>query len=209
MYSDKLENMINKVDIDYNTKLRRRQYLLEKQESIEKSIKDLNLDIFQEVNVFLQKLSEERREAACNLFTDLGTEALKYSLGHQYEMVIEMKPIRNKPNALIWIKDTETGILTDPMDENGGGLVDIISMALRWVMLINLDQNNDGPIIMDEPFKMVSKEFVPLVTNFIKKLSEEFDRQVIMVTHNEHLAESCDNIIYVQKVNGISEVTVK
>lgn len=209
MYSDKLESTINQIDFDYNSKIRRKQFLLERQESIEQSIKELNLDVFQEVNVFLQKLSEERRESACKLFTDLGTEALKYSLGDQYEMVIEMKPIRNKPNALIWIKDTDTGILTDPMDENGGGLVDIISMALRWVMLINLDQSNDGPIIMDEPFKMVSKEFVPLVTNFIKKLSEEFDRQVIMVTHNEHLAESCDNIVYVQKVNGISEATVK
>ena len=207
MFGSKLESIINKIDNTHRIGVARREQLIEEQARLDEQIANLNIEVFEQVNVFLQKLSEERREAACRMFTDLGTQALQYSLGPDYEMVIEIKEIRKKPNAVIWIRNTETDILTDPMCENGGGVVDIISIALRWVMLTNLDETNDGPIIMDEPFKMVSKEFVPLVTTFIKRLSEQFNRQVIMVTHNNHLAESCDAIIEVQKVDGISRAT--
>lgn len=214
--SNTLENRIKKLENEteglkrfFDLKKSQKEILTKKANSLDEKIKALNLPVLEEVNAFLQKLSEDRRKEACTKFIELGTSALQYALGSDYSIDIEISDIRKKPNAELYIVKKSTGLRTLPVDDNGGGAVDILSLALRIVILMNSDDFIDGPIIMDEPFKMVSAEYVSLVTDFVKKISKEFGRQIIMVTHNTFLAENCDTIISVNNIDGISEIKIE
>jgi len=64
-----------------------------------------------------------------------------------------------------------------------------------------------GPIILDEPAKHVSDDYITQVAEFLKQVTYMFNRQVIMVTHNRHLSEMADKWYRVELVDGISIVT--
>ena len=44
---------------------------------------------------------------------------------------------------------------------------------------------------------MLSIEYIPLAMNFLKKVASDFNRQIIMVTHNRYMAESSESIIVI------------
>jgi DNA repair ATPase RecN len=113
-------------------------------------------------------------------------------------MKIEVKEIKKKPNADVYILNKKTGLMTDPLIENGGGIVDIIVIALRIITLHVHDPFIDGPIILDEPSKMVSKEYIPLLSEFLKNISRDFGRQIILITHNDFLGQIADKKFHVR-----------
>lgn len=97
-------------------------------------------------------------------------------------------------------------LTTEAMDSRGGGVIDILSMALRWAMLESHVPRIDGPLFLDEPAKHVSADNVHAVGQFLRGACETFGRQVIMVTHIPHLAELADRVISVSMRDGVSVV---
>jgi DNA repair exonuclease SbcCD ATPase subunit len=95
---------------------------------------------------------------------------------------------------------------TAPQDARGGGVVDVISLALRLALLEAFRPPVGGPVILDEPAKHVSEEFAPQVAQFLKSFSQSLGRQVIMVSHNQHLADSADVAYLVEMAQGRSSV---
>jgi len=188
------------------------QELLAEKEKLEKDIEDLKITDYEKCGMLLKRMSGKQKKIACVRLEELGTAALQYSLGPDYEMKIHYFEGKgnSKPYLDTKIKDRVTGIETDPIDENGGGVVDIVSIALRLVVMQTYEPTIDGPILMDEPFKMVSKEFIPMLSQFTKNVSQDFGRQIIMVTHNEYLAAMTDSKIYVtmdkNKISVVEEV---
>ena len=84
------------------------------------------------------------------------------------------------------------------MIANGGGIVDIVSTSLRFIIAeVWRNPEIDGPIIMDEAYKHLSKEYTPMIAVFLKKLSDDFGRQIILSTHNEYIAQAADLKIHV------------
>lgn len=194
-----IESLLKKLNNDYIVKRAKEKEIIKRKQDLEKQLKDLKIDDLEKCSAILQKMSTKQREIARTRLEELGTAALQYSLGSDYEMKIylyEGKGTR-KPYAEVKIKNTITGVETDPMEANGGGVVDIVSIALRLVVMQTYEPFIDGPIIMDEPFKMVSKEYIPMISEFIKNISQDFGRQIIIVTHNEYLASMTDSKIYV------------
>jgi len=84
----------------------------------------------------------------------------------------------------------------------------VISLALRAALLHANKPKLDGPIILDEPAKHVSDEYSRQVAEFLKQLSTAFGRQIIMVTHNQHLANTGDTSYIVEMRSGKSYVRV-
>ena len=64
-------------------------------------------------------------------------------------------------------------------------------------------------MILDEPSKMVSKEAAVRFAEFIKWMSEEFNKQTLMITHQHALTTQADQVLLVTKENGESHVHVK
>lgn len=195
MLSKKMSTLVSNLETSFKVNLKTKQGLEERKADIENKISDLNIDLLNKTAVVLQKLSENQRDLAKHRLEELGTQALKYSMGENYKMILDIDTTRKRAQTFLYVVNEKTGLQTDPLEENGGGIVDIISIALQLMSLQAQTPMIDGPVILDEPFKMVSKEYIPLLSEFLKKISKDFGRQNIIITHNEYLIESCDSRI--------------
>lgn len=173
----------------------RKNNLVAEKDSLTNQLNELSIDNLNKAIVVLKKLSEKQRFLAKQRLEELGTQALNFSMGPNYELKIEFSDTRKRGQAYVYVYNKETGVKTSPVDENGGGIVDIVSIALQIVMLQATAPSIDGPIILDEPFKMVSEEYIPAMSEFLKKIGKDFDRQIIVITHNNYIAENCETKI--------------
>ena len=160
------------------------------------------------VAILLQKTAERQRAYICNQIELIGTSALQYVYGTNYELKLEMSSGKKKAECELWVVETKpdgSQIMLKPQNSKGGGVTDIVSLALRFAILqVYNAPEIDGPVLLDEPGKHVSKEFSSLLSDFLITLSEQLGRQQIVVTHNDFMAESAGNAIRVRRENGIS-----
>lgn len=103
-------------------------------------------------------------------------------------------------------ENKKSKIKGDILATYGGGLGDIISVALRVIVMQLLKIK--GPLILDEPGKFISEEYINNFGKFLVQLSNTFNRQIIMVTHNERLVCFANNTIKVSQVNRVSKIEV-
>lgn len=194
-----LEKNIKELEELVNKKKVKKEILLSDEARLSKEVEELKIVNYERAAVYMKQLAQKQKENACEELTKLGTAALQYCFGPSYKMKIEMEGTSKNPKADLWIiQDDNDDEKEDPMEDNGGGIVDIVGNAMRLVILDNYTEPViDGPIILDEPFKMVSKEYIPQMAEFIKNVSRDFRRQVIVVTHSDYLSSMTDTNIYV------------
>ena len=191
----------------FDRKGKRDQVVLQKNElaeSIEKTSNNINM--LEKVRIILANLSEYAREQARTQIEIIVTSCLQYIFDDEIEFKIEIREVRNKPEAEFYVVSTADGerISTKPYDARGGGIVDIISLAIRVAMLQCSSLKIEGPLILDEPAKHLSDEYIVQAGEFLKRTAKMFDQQVIMVTHNMHLSEIANRCIRVSMDKGTS-----
>lgn len=172
----------------------------------EKKKVSAELEILEKVTIIFQMTSEYAREQAKKQIETLVTKCLQYIFESNVEFVIELEELRNKANAEFYVTDTIDDLIikTKPELSRGGGVVDIISLALRIAFLQIHKPPIEGPLILDEPAKHVSEDYIFNVGIFLKQTSELFNRQIIMVTHNNHLSAISNNTYRVEQVGSSS-----
>ena len=134
--------------------------------------------------------------------SDVVSSALDTVFEDPYEMVVEFVQRRNKTECDLAFKKGD--LLLDPLSASGCGVVDIASFALRiasWSMQRNRTRN---VIILDEPFKHLSTNLMPQAGELLKRVCDDMNLQIIMVTHSEELVDSADKIFRVKQINRIS-----
>ena len=148
------------------------------------------LELLHKVAILFQKTSEFAREQAKVQIETLVTKCLQFIFETEIQFLIEIEELRGKANAEFYVvNESENSIIkTKPELSRGGGVVDIVSLALRIAFLQTHKPRIEGPLILDEPAKHVSDEYIYNVAEFLKQTSTLFNRQIIMVTHNDHLA---------------------
>ena len=164
------------------------------------------IGIFDKVQILLQKTSEYARQQAKDRIESVVSEALNVVFGGNHSFVIDLGIRAGQPVADYWLNDGSTFTkLEKPDYDRGGGKVDIISLALR--LAIGEMEGITGPMFLDEVGKHVSKEYAPNVAYFLKQYSAQFNRQIVLITHNADLAEIGETSISVtRKPSGESEV---
>ena len=173
-----------------------------------------DIELWRQVQVLLSKASEFARQQLVQRLQTTVTAALQAVFDRDdIRFEIELKTIGNAPAAnwsissLYGDGDSKTEIKTEPESARGGGYVDIVSLALRLALLELARPKPEGPILLDEPAKMVSQEYLPNLAAFLKQYAAKTGRQIIMVTHHEALADVADVGYKVSQQDGISEVT--
>lgn len=148
------------------------------------------VDLIEKVSLLLQRTSEFARNQAKVQIESLTTNCLQFIFENNIEFEIEIEELYGKANAEFYVTSNieDTIVRTKPEQSRGGGVVDIISLALRIAFLQVHKPKIEGPLILDEPAKHVSEEYIFNVADFLKRTSEIFERQIIMVTHNNHLS---------------------
>lgn len=170
-------------------------------------------DILNKVILVLTESSNLARSVAKNHFEKIITEALQYvTQSTDYEFVIQEMVDRSKASYEFFIKTTINGeeSLQNPKDANGGGFVDIISVAAKYAYLelFNDPKIQCGTVFLDEPGKMIDEQRSVKFAEYIKELGSNYNRQTIMITHNTSLKDIADQTYYVsQTPNLISQVS--
>ncbi len=167
-------------------------------------------ELLEKVNILLQKTSQFAREQAKVQVENLVTNCLEYIFENNTQFKIEINEAYKKQNAEFYVITNVDGeeIKTKPTESRGGGVVDIVSLALRISFLQIHRPFIEGPLILDEPAKHVSEEYIFNVANFLKRTSEMFNRQIIMVTHNNHLSAIGTNA-YKVELKGTESIVEK
>lgn len=160
--------------------------------------------------VILTQAAVTSRDNARAHFEKIITDALQFvSQSQDYEFVIKELTGRAKASYEFYIKSTVNGVecIQKPEDANGGGFVDIISVAAKYAYLeiFNDPKIMSGTLLYDEPGKMISEQMSVKFAEYIKFLGNHYGRQTIMVTHNDNLSNVADKTFMVRKDrNGIS-----
>lgn len=206
-----LEKDINKLSEFISKEEGKREKLLEhlnnNVKSLEQTIEEIEL--LEKVTILFQKTSEFAREQAKRQIETLVTKCLQFIFENNVEFNIELDEVRNKASAEFYVENDIDGIIikTKPELSRGGGVVDIVSLALRIAFLQIHKPPIEGPLILDEPAKHVSEDYIFNVGEFLKKTSEMFNRQIIMITHNQHLSALGNKSYKVELVGSVSKCT--
>jgi DNA repair exonuclease SbcCD ATPase subunit len=162
-----------------------------------------------EAQEIIQRVAKDTQNNFVCRIADVVSTALDAVFGADaYEFSLEFIQKRGKTEVEIaFIRD---GSKIDPLSASGGGAVDVASFALRvavWSLLKNSGRSVLDTIILDEPFRFLSRDLQPLAGSMLKTLSKKLGLQFVMVTHNPDLIESADMVFEVTNKNGESHVT--
>lgn len=103
----------------------------------------------------------------------------------EYKLSVNFVEERNKIGLDLFIEKGGNRYELDGM--LGGGLLDILSFALRVHVI--LATGKPRVLIMDEPFKCLSKAHKSSLAQLLTQLIENYSFQIIMVTHDLELVE--------------------
>lgn len=165
-------------------------------------------ELLNEVRTFLHVLSEATRNEVTRGLEQVVTLCIHTVFGEDYNFKIKVTSKSNNPSVDFLVVDTsgEAPYELPPDYSFGGGMIDTIAIGLRFGLLKVLPVPPRGPIMLDEPAKMVSKDRAERVANMIKELALIFNKQIIMVTHSEEIMQTTDNCIIVHKDGDRSKV---
>jgi hypothetical protein len=220
LLSERLDNFTNEIKKQKESLIK----LKGVKEQLEKQIEDeesslINLQDEQKINsqASLFMLSEivDRRQKQLEAIQSIATSALQQIYGDEYSLKFDTFEEQRKDgvnNFRIEIKIVsphngdfmETGLL----NERGGGLIEVVSFALRIAALKWLKY--DGPILLDEAWKSMSNDYkIDQVVQFLREVTDSTERQVILVTHMfDKFGPEADNIVHITKADGVASAGI-
>lgn len=167
-----------------------RTQLEEAERTIDESRKTQNLK--REAVVLVESAGRTARDTVSNRLAEVVSFALQSIFGSDYRLDVFNTLKRNA----VWTDFAVGGGGSNstlhpdpPLDTRGGGVVDVVSLALRSVFLELYAPKIDGPLILDEPTKHLSKRYSGRAAELLRALAERTGRQIILVTHDPELAK--------------------
>lgn len=136
----------------------------------------------------VQEIAERVQTIAHQQISSVITRCLEAVFGESaYQFKIRFDRKRGKTEARLLLIRGELEI-EDPLDEAGGGIVDISALALRLSVLSRSRPRRRPLLIGDEMFKNVNgEENQSRVGELLETIVEEMDLQLIQVTDDEWL----------------------
>jgi DNA repair exonuclease SbcCD ATPase subunit len=169
--------------VDELASIRKKKENAEK--TMEKAVKCLA--IAREVAQLTQQQLEQQ-------LSDIVTPAIQAIFGKPYVFKIKYVQKRKKTEAEIYLID-ENENEYNPMEDNGGGICDVVALALRLACW-KISSPQSAPILFfDEPLKFVSLDYYEDTCEFLIEIIRQLKLQVIMVTHVRAFINAADNII--------------
>lgn len=117
-------------------------------------------------------------------FEELITEALREVFEDNYKFKINFSKKLGRMNADFYIQLPD-GKIVDIYNGEGGGVKDFVALLIR-ILYFELDKNKRTPVMfLDENLKFLDKERAIKAINFIKKLCNKLNIQVLFITHQQ------------------------
>lgn len=172
----------------------------------EGEIQTLTVDIScsEKAQAIIQKVAQDTQSQLEYHISDIVTMALDTIFDEPYEFKVKFVLKRNKTECeLLFIRGEEE---VDPLSASGGGVIDVASFALRIALWTLQAPKSRNTIILDEPFKFLSKDLLPRACDLLQELHKKLNLQFIIVTHLDELAECADKTFEIKIKKGISKI---
>jgi len=193
------------------TQLQNENALLERQaqESEDKVVAAAEeMQVSSEALTFLEEVANSRRGSMKGRIETVLTEALQLVYGptRSIELTYAVKNNRSHLDFEL-VKETKAGEVRRVLDGTGTGLgvSDTVSVPLRLLVLLG-SKASDRVCLLDECYKHVNIERVPLVVQFLHVLTERLGMQVILLSHHQQLRGEVDAAFEVKEGDETSEV---
>lgn len=128
--------------------------------------------------------------------------------GRDFDFELSFEEKRNQMEVRPIIYETVNGVrepYDDPEDEVHGGLVDVISFALRIVMWSLEIPRSRSIIILDEPMKNMGA-LITLGGQMLSEIAHDLGLQLIIITHESELIDIADQAYIIKRVGDGSIV---
>ena len=156
------------------------------------------IKLLEQAQVFLQKVAQDTQSQLKFQIEDIVNLALETCFPNEYEFQLQFNIARGKTDAELVFLSQKTGRPIDPMNASGGGVVDLTAFALR-IASYALEQGVDNVIILDEPFRFISRDLQVRAGEILKSLSTKLGLQIVMVTHIGQMIDVADKVFEVKK----------
>lgn len=138
-----------------------------------------------EAQRILQEAAQNVQQRVHEKVSEIVSRCLQAVFDEPYEFQIVFDQKRGKTEArMVFIRD---GQEVDPKRASGGGVIDVTAFALRLACLLLTRPQPRRILVLDEPFRFLSRDYRPRVRALLESLSEELEVQIIMVTHDPML----------------------
>lgn len=149
-----------------------------------KDTKELETKAVELINL-AQKVTREKTRAQ---FDQLVTYAIQYVFeDERFKFSLEFDRRGAMGTLDFNIQTPELKEKANIIDTDSGGLINVVSLALRLVIIETFNPKNEGFLVFDEIFEGLSAEFLPKTGQFLSEISKKLDRQIIMITHKDEL----------------------
>lgn len=195
MFERELEAVTSKYDRKAGERDLLKKQLEDNNKSLEAKIKEVeNVAKAKEV---VQLAAESTQKKMVFHINNLVSMALAAVFPDPYTFEMKFEPRRGKTEAdLLFSKNDST--TDDILNTGGGGPADVSSFALRlstWSI-----RKTRHTIILDEPFRFLSRDLQPRASAMIKHLSEKLGLQLIIVSHIPEIIDNADNVININDI---------
>jgi len=158
----------------------------------------------EKAQAIIQKVAQETQQQLEYHISDIVSLALDTIFEDPYQFTVEFVVRRNKTECeLVFKRDGER---ISPLSASGGGVVDVASFALRIALWTLQNPKSRNTLILDEPFKFLSKDLLPRACDLLQELRDRLSLQFIIVTHLDELALCADKTFEIRLKKGVSVI---
>ena len=153
--------------------------------------------IIEEAQGILQTVAQATQEELEYHVSEIVSLALEAVFPDPYKLNLDFELRRNKSEADITFSKKK-GEKIDPLTAAGGGAVDVAAFGLRVSLFSLRSPTTRKCIVLDEPFRFLSKSLQERASAMVKEISERLGIQFIIVTHEQNLLEAADKVFTVE-----------
>jgi hypothetical protein len=204
--------MLNKLKEKLNQKIGQRKNLKQLQFDTNKKLEEskTNYLLAEKAQIIIQEVSKIIQNQIKIHIEDIVSYALNSIFIDNYQFTLNFITRRNITECDIKVIKNKK-IKLNLKDDTGGGIRNICSFTLRIALWNLLKDNKNNTFIFDQAFKDINdpqeelqlKEKIGIM---IKKLSEKFNLQILLLGENDDFYEIADKIFEVKYKNDISQV---
>lgn len=164
---------------------------------------------FAKASLFLQSLSDQTRLQVLDKISGIVTDALQVVKDKNLEFKMTLVTKNNTPTLDMTILDKQSMQTYDILNSMGGGVADIVALTLRIALLCRWQPSLSRVLILDEVGKFVSVKDQELLAEFVRKLSESLNLQLIWISHSPILTSQAHKVFEITKEGNKSKVEEK
>jgi len=170
-----------------------------RKEQTEQDINDLNKKLKQnrkhvknleKAHEIVKLVGGETQQQLHYHISDITSLALESVFENPYKLILDFVERRGKVECDLLFARDDT--IIKPKRASGFGALDITSLALRVACWSMKSPRTRPVIILDEPFRNLSKKYHEQASKMIKEISDKLGVQFIISTHTPALAYYAD-----------------